>query len=431
MKRLFHISVGIALFLFHLGGEANGEVITAAKPLKQSEPTEPGVVRSVSVVNKNSAETHPSSSDSTADREADHPIDAAPKTLATHYSNGQLESEREIRVTAPGEQENHGKFRLWDTDGGLVAVGNYKNGLPHGAWKRIHRGETASDLISQNQGSFKLPLISTFQFSDGTLDGEWKIVDASGANVRKRNFNRGRLHGEVVVYFSSGNRMLSAKYDQGVPVGTHREWTVDGNDVATHTFENGRLRDVASYHWSNGQLKAQGAVLQPRYRLQVEPNWWNGTLEIKASQPIGESHKVGDWSYFSEDGRTTQTAAYVRGEREGLFTWWYPNGQLQTRGTFIGGSPHGEWTWWHENGATKTSGHYYHGKQSGDWVQWDQNGTETGIAKHALHHDASPLDPPAETPLRKQIRRRSVDIPLTADQDTHRNLQLRPASKLR
>ena len=277
MKRLFHISVGIALFLFHLGGEANGEVITAAKPLKQSEPTEPGVVRSVSVVNKNSAETHPSSSDSTADREADHPIDAAPKTLATHYSNGQLESEREIRVTAPGEQENHGKFRLWDTDGGLVAVGNYKNGLPHGAWKRIHRGETASDLISQNQGSFKLPLISTFQFSDGTLDGEWKIVDASGANVRKRNFNRGRLHGEVVVYFSSGNRMLSAKYDQGVPVGTHREWTVDGNDVATHTFENGRLRDVASYHWSNGQLKAQGAVLQPRYRLQVEPNWWNGT----------------------------------------------------------------------------------------------------------------------------------------------------------
>ena len=154
-------------------------------------------------------------------------------------------------------------------------------------------------------------------------------------------------------------------------------------------------------------------------------------LEIKASQPIGESHKVGDWSYFSEDGRTTQTAAYVRGEREGLFTWWYPNGQLQTRGTFIGGSPHGEWTWWHENGATKTSGHYYHGKQSGDWVQWDQNGTETGIAKHALHHDASPLDPPAETPLRKQIRRRSVDIPLTADQDTHRNLQLRPASKLR
>ena len=119
-----------------------------------------------------------------------------------------------------------------------------------------------------------------------------------------------------------------SNYDQGVPAGTHREWTVEGDDVATHTFENGRLRDVASHHWPNGQLKAQGAVLQPRYRLQVEPDWWNGTIHIQSSQPIGEPHKVGDWSYFSEDGRTTQTAAYVRGEREGLFTWWYPNGQL-------------------------------------------------------------------------------------------------------
>jgi antitoxin component YwqK of YwqJK toxin-antitoxin module len=427
MNRLYHICASFLVSWITLGGSAAGEVITVAKPLDNPVVT----------LQNTDAETPGSNTHSgnsvlkKKNAPSQHPSPAkAEKTIRTRYNDNQLESERDVRLTKSGNYENHGHYKLWDQEGGLVAVGSYDAGVPNGSWKRLYRGQTAHQIMTPDQGHFDLPLVSTFHFSGGLLQGEWKIEDASGRPVRKWNFNDGVLNGEVVVYFSSGNRMRSAKYVQGVPSGIHREWTAEGETVETHSFENGRLKAISSYHWPNGTLKAQGLVLHPRYRLHVEPDWWNGNIDIQTSQPIGEVQKVGDWVYYTADGRTSQTGTYVRGEREGLFSWWYPSGQLQARGHFTGGSPHGDWNWWHKNGALKTSGHYHHGTQAGKWTNWDINGTETEIVNYKAAPESSTIRPPTTKPSTNRIRRRSIDIPLTADRETHRNLKLQSAPKL-
>ena len=92
------------------------------------------------------------------------------------------------------------QFQAWDNQGGLIATGHYQDGNPAGNWKRLYRDRDGSDLLLKNQGGFDLPLISTFQFSNGVLDGLWKITDASGRTVRKWNFSRGKLHGEMAIF---------------------------------------------------------------------------------------------------------------------------------------------------------------------------------------------------------------------------------------
>ncbi|MEC7502538.1 MAG: hypothetical protein VX970_12475 [Planctomycetota bacterium] len=352
-------------------------------------------------------------------------------TIRTHHKNGNLKSEREVRATENGTAVNHGKFRLWDSQGGLIAIGNYQDGEPAGNWKRIYRDTDGANLLLKNQTEFNLPLSSTFQFSDGVLDGLWKIVDASGRTVRKWSFSQGKLHGEMAVYFSSGSRLLSANYNQNVPTGTHREWTNEGKLVEALHFEHGRLLADVKYRWPDGTIQATGRQLQPRYRLTVTPDWWNGRINVKSSEPIGQPQKIGDWTYYTRRGKSLQKGTYVRGEREGLFTWWYPDGQLHARGDFIAGSPHGEWTWWHANGEKKTVGFYSHGTHAGDWVSWDDEGRQLEIVRHAPSPELHPIRPPTKKPSTQRIQRRSIDIPLTADRDSHRNHQIQAVETIR
>ena len=445
MNRFYHLTSTIFFTCGSFTAVFGGEVLTVAKPLQSVSPVQKTAASVILVAQpivtaQAQLETPPDngvaspaelSTSAKENKTTAEPGAGQTKTIQSHYNTGALETERVVRMTDVGHFENHGPYKLWDPQGGLVAIGAYQAGSPSGGWKRIYREQNATKLFSPEQGNFELPLISTFQFTDGTLDGEWKIADSAGRPVRKWNFQQGILHGEIVVFFGSGSRMLSASYDSGVPVGTHREWTSEGDIVETHTFENGRLRAMTEFHWPDGTLQAKGPLLHPRYRLRVEADWWNGGIHIETSEAIGESHKVGQWVYYTRDGQTAETGMYVRGEREGLFSWWYPRGQLQVRGNFAAGSPHGEWTWWHQNGATQTVGHYQHGLQAGKWTQWNANGSEAGIVDHSPTPKASTVEPPAKKPTDSKIRRRSTDIPLTADRDSQRNFRLRPAVELR
>ena len=437
---------------------ASGEVLTVAKPLKEVvavkkisksvilvarplvEPVERKVDSATDPVHakptgavpspqKESADTSPQPFSHATSQQRQTP---QVEKINSRYRSGAIATTEEVIINHQGDYENHGLFKKWDTEGHLVAAGHYEHGRPSGDWKRIYRGEIASKLLIPEQGHFDLPLTSTFRFKDAVLDGEWRIVDSANRPVRTWNFRDGKLHGQIVVYFSSGGRMRDAHYDQGVPIATHHEWTDTGKLTQSHTFEHGRLRAETEYRWANGALKAKGVLLHPRYRLTTVVDWWNGGLHIQSSDPIGEPLKLGEWKYFYPDGRFSETGNYVRGLREGEFTWWYPSGQLRVRGNFYSDQPHGSWTWWHANGAKQTAGQYTAGQQTGRWIDWNERGAQTGLVEHAIpsHKNESTVQPPQSRPPRG-IRRDRTEIPLTAERDTHRDGPVRPAEQLR
>ncbi len=355
------------------------------------------------------------------------------KTVRRHYRTGALESEQQVAKTPSGDDQPHGTYRAWDPQGRLIAQGQFAHGYADGRWERIYYGESAKKLLSDGQSGFQLPLVSEFRLHQGDVDGVWMISDAQDRRVRVWNFQRGLLHGETVVYFASGSRLRDSHYEQGVPVRVHREWDAEGSLKESHTFEHGRLLALETERWPDGSRRGYGKVLHPRYRLIADPDWWNGGVRIEASKPIGDATKVGEWNYFHPNGAVAQSGNYVRGEQEGAFSWWYPHGQLRASGTYRAGTPDGQWTWWHPGGEKQTSGTYAMGKETGTWNAWDTEGkltktTDYPGTRKTLQKDAE-QEPGTHRP--RGIRRERIDIPLTADRDSHRNLQVRPAETLR
>ncbi len=68
------------------------------------------------------------------------------------------------------------------------------------------------------------------------------------------------------------------------------------------------------------------------------------------------------------------------GTREGLWTFWFPNGQLREQGRYAHGQRVGPWKQWHANGRARSAGARAADPARGDspregyWRFWFENG---------------------------------------------------------
>jgi len=80
------------------------------------------------------------------------------------------------------------------------------------------------------------------------------------------------------------------------------------------------------------------------------------------------------------------------GEREGLWTFWFPSGELREQGRYERGLRVGHWKQWHANGATRSEGEreplpgQQESPREGYWRFWFENGAPEaqGVFVHGL-----------------------------------------------
>jgi len=65
---------------------------------------------------------------------------------------------------------------------------------------------------------------------------------------------------------------------------------------------------------------------------------------------------------------------YENGEKNGHWTFWYPNGQKWQEGMYRKGRRQGMWTIWSESGLKTGQGSYKNGKRHGTWTFWLEDG---------------------------------------------------------
>ena len=81
------------------------------------------------------------------------------------------------------------------------------------------------------------------------------------------------------------------------------------------------------------------------------------------------------WPVLREQGLTTDSPAVAwRGEEDGRWTWWHPNGERMAEGEFDRGQRIGEWTFWYEDGGLQMEGVYVQGVGHGQWTHWHPTG---------------------------------------------------------
>ncbi|TND08049.1 MAG: hypothetical protein FD123_2603 [Bacteroidetes bacterium] len=117
--------------------------------------------------------------------------------------------------------------------------------------------------------------------------------------------------------------------------------------------------------WPNGNKLVQGTY-------SADPGIKPGDDKHTVAEKIGKVTKVGDWSYWFENGKLSAEEHYTStGIATGTWKTWYANGQTTSEINFTTGTA----TFWFENGSRSSQGTMLPGMiQTGKWVSWHDNG---------------------------------------------------------
>ena len=296
-----------------------------------------------------------------------------PEVITERYPNRVVKIERHVKMDDDRNYVNHGPWKMWDSQGQLIAEGHYRLGKRHGKWK-----QRMPQLGSLRHG-FAAPFSSDADFADGELHGVWAISDSQGRPVVSWGFRRGNLHGTMIGWYSQGQKKFEATFAQGKPHGSAVYWTADGRERKKEQFEHGDQR-IASVSWyDTKQKETEGWLLRTNVTFGVEADWWNGVLIITRDDSEAKDLKTGVWSEWHPNGTLRFAGKFQGGQPNGTHTWWHANGQKMMIGKYQSGAPAGRWTRWHGNGRKHEEGAYLAGNKQGTWTVWDEEGNVADV----------------------------------------------------
>jgi antitoxin component YwqK of YwqJK toxin-antitoxin module len=327
----------------------------------------------------------PKDADRTVADECSSSNEPVADTVIVRYPNGKPKIKKSVTRNKHGGLVSHGPFAMWDPHGNMIANGHFAMGKRHGVWSRLLPQRTAHFHEAPYQG-FRAPFVWETRFEDDVLHGGWLMLDAEGRPMHSWGFDRGRLHGQVIDWYSNGKKRMEAEYEQGILNGNWQEWDQEGAATVQVKFVDGcRCRQYVEKH-ANGIVKVEGQLLGPAEKVRVVFNWWEGTVKTEVIPGKGADDRHGQWTYFDLKGAHEYSGEFERNVPVGIHTWWHPTGHKRMEGAFVEGLETGAWTWWHPSGKREKIGEYAAGKRTGEWVTWDTGG------RVVVKYDYSPLN---------------------------------------
>ncbi|OHB79190.1 MAG: hypothetical protein A2W31_07750, partial [Planctomycetes bacterium RBG_16_64_10] len=304
--------------------------------------------------------------------------------IRERYPNRQIKVERQVIQDAHDNFVNHGKWKMWDPNGNIMADGQYLDGARQGTWVRWLAAGECKLLTTVPYRLFQGPFVSQATFENGDLEGQWTIYDAKQRKISQWSFVDGQRDGCWTWWYPNARKMREIQYCDGDINGTYREWKPDGTLVIDDTYEAGRklAQKVTHQQGSTAQKQTEGMYLHARITPQSADDWWNCELAKLVTQ--GKDEKHGLWTSWYATGQKKLQGEYRHDLQVSTFTWWHPNGQIAAEGTYDEGRQVGKWTWWHPNGQKSIQGEFASGGPSGRWTWWKEDGKVAQRADFSL-----------------------------------------------
>ena len=114
---------------------------------------------------------------------------------------------------------------------------------------------------------------------------------------------------------------------------------------------NNNAEGTLTRWYENGQIYSDGAFLNGERNGQF--SWWYKGGALKETSTWHEGHQDGLVSQWYENGNKFAEGRYVKGKLNGKLVWWYEDGQKKEEVNFIEGDRDGFAYWWYKNGAKK------------------------------------------------------------------------------
>lgn len=300
-------------------------------------------------------------------------IDASDSELVRErYDSGSVKIERTVTQDAQGNFVNDGAYRMYSPAGSLIAEGRFQMGSRTGDWRRVYETTDAALLSAYPYNEFVAPFVSQASFAGDELEGSWIISDAQGQLVSEIPFRNGVRHGQAIWNHPNGERMYEANYRDGMLEGVMAEYDEAGNELTSHTFQDGRRVEREVDHFKNQQPKAEFRFLSAQQTLKQRDDWWNAKPAVY--ETAGQRLKHGSFTEYHPNGQKKAMGSYEEGKLAGEFASWFENGQRETLGHYNMGVASGDWAWWHANGMRRAEGSYANGTPDGQWTSWTPEG---------------------------------------------------------
>jgi len=311
-----------------------------------------------------------------AELQAEPGVTGEVELVRERYSDAKVKIERQVTLNGDGNYVNHGAWKMYSTNGDVIAEGQYNFGQRVGLWTRWHGRKDSASLNEFPFNKFKPPFQSQVTFTDGEMDGEWMITDANEHKVMLISLKAGERNGPVTTWLPNGKIAEQITYHNGIPVGDLMELNEKkGILEQTATFEDGRKVITKALNHPNRQKKSEIMYLAAKEVEQTPDDFW--TLKMAKYKTEGQELKHGTAKSWFANGKPQQDGFYQFGKKAGTFTYWYENGQVASTGEYKDDQPVGTWVWWHENGQKSAVGKYDGGALIGEWRWWSEDGKLT------------------------------------------------------
>jgi antitoxin component YwqK of YwqJK toxin-antitoxin module len=293
--------------------------------------------------------------------------------IRERYPNGSVKIERVVIQDEQDNFINHGKWKMWDESGNLMAEGSFRHGEREGTWVRWFKGAEAKIFSTVPYKQFVGPFVSRATFEGGKLHGSWTIYDGKQRKVSEWQYASGLRDGRWTWWYTTGKKMREIDYSDGDIDGSVSDWNPDGRLTVKDTYQKGRKLARKVTYYSGSVKKTEGMYLHARMTPKSEDDWWNCELAPFASEGKDERH--GPWTSWYPNGQQKLEGEFAGDVEDGTFTWWHSNGQKASQGSYERGKQIGKWTWWHQSGLKSIQGEYTSaGGPSGSWTWWNEDG---------------------------------------------------------
>jgi hypothetical protein len=135
------------------------------------------------------------------------------------------------------------------------------------------------------------------------------------------------------------------------------------------------------------------ALLLAGCTKHVQRDWPSGTPRFEGAVSRLDGEREGEWSFWFPNGRMREQGRYADGRRVGVWKQWHANGQPRSEGersAALAGdeSPRtGCWRFWFENGRPEAQGVYVDERREGRWDYWLTDGELDGDRSGEYHLD--------------------------------------------
>jgi len=209
--------------------------------------------------------------------------------------------------------------------------------------------------------------------------GDWQLPPAPEEEFISKRLN-GAVGGSVRLVLQPvvGNvrtlQVIRVHRDFVDPRRTRVEqWSVAGSRVEQRSYKAGFM--VEERLWYDSGNKRQSADYDSEGKLAFRRVWHeNGQLREELAPVQGDKHLL--WQEWDADGTRLGRGSYLWGttdkagslQKDGLFSYWRPDGELKRTVTWKQGRKEGPCVGYHESGDRSEEGAYSNDLKDGRWL---------------------------------------------------------------